>query len=245
MRIAICDDNIENLSELRGYIEEYFTGKAGKVSEICSFGSAKELLREIQKKRFDIYFLDVVIPELNGMELGRIIRSEDQRAVIVYITVSREFAFEAFGVQAFQYLQKPVDRAKLSDTMDRILHLLEKMGSSKICVRTKEGLVNIDMADIMYVENISRCTVYTMKDGTCITSVCNRTSFEKSVSFLSREAGFVQPHKSYFVNMHFIRTFGPKSISLDDGTQIAVSRKRFADTKKTYLEFLAAGGQVL
>lgn len=245
MRIAICDDNRENLDELSGYIAEYFMKMADKTYEICSFSSAKELVNAMGAEKFDIYFLDVFIPELNGMEIGRIIRTEDREAVIVYITVSREFAFEAFGVRAFQYLQKPVDRAVLSDTLDQILSLLEKRRDSRICVRTKDGLVNINMADIMYVENISRCTVYMLKNGEQVAGVCNRGSFEESVSFLNKESGFVQPHKSYFVNMHFIRTFGPKSLSLDDGTQIAVSRKRFTDTKKAYLEFLADEGKLL
>lgn len=245
MRIAICDDNRETLSRLSGSVAEYFAERTDQAGEISSFGAARELLEAIEKKKFDVYFLDVVIPEINGMELGRIIRSSDERAVIVYITVSREYAFEAFGIHAFQYLQKPVGREELWETLDRILFWIDKMGNSRICVRTREGLVNINLEDIVYVENVSRCAVYVMKSGEQVTSVCNRGSFEESVSFLNRENGFVQPHKSYFVNMQFIRTFGPKSISLDNGVQIAVSRKRFSDTKRTYLEFLANRRELL
>lgn len=245
IKIAICDDSKENLSELGGYISRYFEKKEDYVCGICSFNSARELVKAMEDERFDIYFLDVLIPEINGMEIGRLIRKMDQKAVIVYITVSREFAFEAFGVRAFQYLEKPVDKAELSDTLDRILCLIEKKCSSKICIRTKEGLVNINLADVMYVENISRCAVYMLKNGESVTSVCNRGSFEKSVGFLGGQSAFVQPHKSYFVNMNYIRTFGQKSLSLENGTQIAISRKRFAETKKKYLDFLADGGMIL
>lgn len=245
MRIAVCDDNKKILTELCGYIAEYFAGTEEGINEICGFDTAKELVNAMEQKGFDVYFLDVLIPELNGMELGRIIRMADQEAVIVYVTVSREFAFEAFSVHAFQYLQKPVDREKLTDTLDQIVQLLEKRRDSIICVRTKDGLVNINMQDIMYVENIDRCAVYMLQNGDQVVSVCSRSSFEKSVGLLNKKSGFIQPHKSYFVNMRFIRTFGPKSLSLDDGTQIAVSRKRFADTKKTYLEFLADRGRLL
>lgn len=245
MRIAVCDDNREALDELTGYITEYFAERGEQAPEVCSFRSAGELIGEMRAEKFHIYFLDVFLPELNGMEIGRMIRAEDQEAVIVYITVSREFAFEAFGVHAFQYLQKPVDRASLSDTLDQILSFREKRRGSRICVRTRDGLVNINMADIMFVENISRCTVYMLKHGRQVAGVCNRGSFEESVGFLKKECSFVQPHKSYFVNMHFIRTFGPRSLSLDDGTQIAISRKRFKDTKKAYLDFLANEGKLV
>lgn len=243
IKIAVCDDSKENLNELNQYITGYFAQKGDIANEVCCFDSAKELVKAMEEVMFDVYFLDVLIPKLNGIEIGRIIRRADQDAVIVYITVSRDFAFEAFGVRAFQYLQKPVNMKELSETLDGIVHLLDKKQSRKICVNTKDGLVNVNVDDIMYVENISRCAVYMLKDGKQVVSVCNRSSFEKSVGLLDKQSGFVQPHKSYFVNMHFIRTFGSKNLLLDDGTEIAISRKRFVDTKKTYLEFLANGGK--
>lgn len=244
IKIAVCDDKKENLDELCGYMEEYFRSMPEREYHICSFSSGEELLKEIQYKWFDLYFLDVLMPDANGMEIGRTIRMKDQEAVIVYVTVSREYAFEAFGVQAFQYLQKPVDKKALFGLLDTIVRMVEQKHDSRICIRTKEGLVNVDVSDIMYVENIDRCAVYMLKDGTQVTGLCNRSSFEKSVSPLNEYAAFVQPHKSYFVNMNFIHSFGQRSLEMDDGTQIAVSRKRFVDTKKEYLEFLVDKGRL-
>lgn len=270
MRIAVCDDNREYLNELSGYIEEYFAGAAVRdiqeepeagaeketgaekrnrgEEEPCTlrrFSRAKELLLELERKPFDVYFLDVLLPDLNGMGIGRIIRERDHDAFIVYVTVSREFAFEAFGVRAFHYLQKSADRDDLFRTLDQIREQREKRRAGRICARTQEGLVNIPIADIMYVENVSRRAVYVLKNGERVISLCNRSSFEKNVNFLNKSSGFVQPHKSYFVNMNFIRTFDRKTLSLDDGTQIAVSRNRFAETKKTYLDFVANGGEAI
>ncbi len=245
IKIALCDDDREQLETLYRDITEYFHRDTVPVARIYRFDSARKLIGQIEKEKFDIYFLDVLLPGQNGMEIGKLIRKTDEDAAIVYVTVSREYAFEAFGVRAFSYLQKPVNKAELGETLDRVLLLIEKQGGSRLCVRTKDGLVNIHTGDIVYVENISRCTVYILKDGRRVTGVCNRGSFEKSVGILNELPEFVQPHKSYFVNMHCIRTFGLKSILLDDGTQIAISRKRFTETKKTYLSFLADGGRNL
>lgn len=244
IKIALCDDSREQLEMLNGYLTEYFRENGTPAAKIYSFDSAGELVGMLKKEKFDIYFLDVLIPEQNGVEIGKLIRKTDENAVIVYVTVSREYAFEAFGVRAFSYLEKPIDRSVLTDLLDRILKLMERQCGSKLCVNTKDGLININTADIMYAENISRCTVYILKNGLRVTSVCNRGSFEKSVG-LRDQPEFVQPHKSYFVNMHCIHTFSSKYILLDDGTQIAISRKRFAETKKTYLAFLADGGRSL
>lgn len=242
LRIAVCDDNKENLDELCRYITEYFHEKSDTESRISPFCSGKAILEKIEDRQFDVYFLDILMPGLNGMDIGRRIREADQRAVIVYITVSREFAFEAFGVRAFQYLQKPVEKEALYDILDMIVRGLKRRQNHKICIRTRTGLVNVNAADIIYVENISRCAVYMLKTGEQVVSICNRGSFEKSVGLLNGHSAFVQPHKSYFVNMDFIRNLGPKSLILDDGTQIAVSRNRFADTKKAYLKFLSDEG---
>lgn len=245
IRIAVCDDKKENLDELCGYMKEYFSQMPDMENKIYRFLSGEKLLKEMKNKRFDLYFLDVLMPDANGMEIGRTIRRTDQDAIIVYVTVSREYAFEAFGVRALQYLQKPVNKAALFELLDTIVHILERQQSCRICIRTKEGLLNVNVSDIMYVENIDRCAVYMLKDGTQVTGLCNRSSFEKSVRPLNEFAEFMQPHKSYFVNMHFIRNFFQKSLELDDGTVIAVSRKRFVNAKKAYLDFLVDKGELI
>ncbi len=245
LKIAICDDRKKNADEIGAYVDAYFRASAYGKYEVTVFFDGEELLENIKKHSYDIYFLDILMPGLNGVELGGLIREENKKAVIVYITVSREFSFEAFGVRAFQYLQKPVKKEKLFEVLNEIVSLLERKASSRVCIRTKEGLVNVKIEDVIYVENIARCAVYRLKNGKQVVSVCNRGTFEKSVSPLNENCGFVQPHKSYFVNMHYIHTFANKCISLDDGTQIAVSRKRFAEAKRLYLEFLADEGEIL
>lgn len=241
MKIAVCDDRKENLEELCSYIAEYFTEREDNEYQLYSCLSGKELLNVIEKKQFDIYFLDVLMPEIGGMEIGRMIREKNQEAIIVYISVSKEFAFEAFGVRAFQYLQKPVKKEELYDVFDQIMCFVKRKQDRRVGIRTREGLVNVKIDEIMYVENMSRCAVYMIKDKEPVVSVCNRGSFEKSVSFLNSHFDFVQPHKSYFVNMHYIHTFSSKSLIMEDGTQIAISRKRYEHTKKRYLEFLNNG----
>lgn len=245
IEIAVCDDQREYLEELCEYLEEYFRTTPETKNRIHRFTSGRELKNEIKKKRFDVFFLDVLMPDANGMEIGQRIRELDQQAVIVYVTVSREYAFEAFGVRAFQYLQKPVDREKLFELLDMIVAMMKKRQCSQICIRTRNGLVKAAVSQIMYVENINRCAVYMMEDGTQIAGLCNRSSFEKSVSQLHAYDCFVQPHKSYVVNMYFIRAFRQKSLELEDGTEIAISRNRFPGTKKSYLNFLAAKGELL
>lgn len=244
IRIAACDDKKENLDELCGYLELYFKENGKEEAEICRFQEGKALLAAIEILPFDVYFLDVLMPDLNGLDIGRRIRREDQRAMIVYITVSREFAFEAFGVRAFHYLEKPVKREELFDILEALTNRGNHRSLEKISIRTRNGQVSISLPDIMYVENIFRCSVYMLSNGRQVSSLCNRSSFEESVGLICQHPEFVQPHKSYFVNMNYIQALEAKNLTLDNGMQIAISRKRMAETKRAYLEFLVKGGSV-
>ncbi len=241
IKIAICDDEPRDREALGRYVENYF-GRAEETCEIQSFPSGEELLEACQDSQFDLFFLDIMMPGMDGLELGRAIRGKNIWPVIVFTTVSREFAFDAFSVQAFHYLEKPVREEEISSLLDKIREFRTRRQDRKICVHTKKGTVSVNVNEIMYVENIARASVYRLMDGSSITGVCNRGSFEESVKPLGEQADFVHPHKSYFVNMRYVRTLMPSCLLLDDGTQIPVSRKRMSETKHTYLKFLVKEG---
>ncbi len=240
--IAICDDESRDRETLGRYVEEYFA-QTEETCEIQSFSSAKDLLEADKDSLFDLYFLDIMMPGIDGLELGRAIRDKNIWAIIVFTTVSRDFAFDAFSVQAFHYLEKPVKDREISALLDKVRHFCGKRQNRKIGIRTKKGTVSVNVDEIMYVENVARASVYRLRNGSSITGVCNRGTFEESVKPLDEQADFIHPHKSYFVNMHYIRTLMSSSLLLDNGTQISISRKRMAETKRTYLKFLVKEGE--
>lgn len=139
LRIAVCDDKKENLDELCGYLEQYFEMNGRWEAQICRFQEGKDLLESVEARTFDAYFLDVLMPGVNGLDIGRSIRQVDRRAMIVYVTVSREFAFEAFAVRAFHYLEKPVKKEELFDVLGSLTDWAGHSNSGKISIRTRIG----------------------------------------------------------------------------------------------------------
>lgn len=242
IKIVICDDEVTERNHLEQTVRNYFRSMYMNEYQIEQADSGEKLFEVLKEKSFDIYFMDVKMPGIDGIEIGREIRRMDQKAVIIYITAFREYAFEAYGIGAYQYLQKPVEEKELYSILDRVVDILQKEQKRKICIHTKEGLANVDMNEIMYVENISRAAVYFLRGDICLNGVCNRSSFEKSVWPLNELHQFLHPHKSYFVNMFFIRNFGSKNLELENGEQIPVSRKRLVEAKRRYLEFLSEQG---
>lgn len=241
IRIAICDNEAKDLEKCYNCVSNYFSNREKKDAEILCFSSGTELLESIKDKRFDLYFLDILMPGNTGLDVGRAIREFDSTAYIIYVTVSREFSFEAYEIRAFHYLEKPVKQEAVFEILNVILPRIEKNPDKKICINTKAGLTSVRLHDIMYVENISRVAVYMLNDGRNIMGICNRGSFEESVRPISKSPVFIQPHKSYFVNMDYIQNFGTKGITLDNGMEISVSKKRFSTAKSEYMRFLSEG----
>lgn len=239
IRIAVCDDDQEDLRRLNKYVQEYFVEQKEYKMEVDRFSSGNELLNVMDKKDYDIYFLDILMPEVNGVELGEEIRARGSNALIVYITSSGEFAFGAYRVGALNYLEKPISKEALFQVLRKGLAIIKKEKYDQIYINTKEGIVNINLEDVMYVENVARSATYVLHNEKRIIGLCNRRTFEEAVGVIASHSDFVQTHKSFFVNMNYIQKFGSQKVVLDNGMEVSVSRSRALETKKKYLQFLA------
>lgn len=247
IQIAVCDNEEEQLNMTMGIIKEYFARNPEINVEISAFLSSHALAKQVESKKnisnegskFHIYILDVMMPDIDGITLGKIIRRVDEEAVIVYTTSYKEFAFEAFGVYALDYLKKPLEKEKVMIALEKALKACRRKEKVMYSIKTKTGIYSVDRDQIMYVENVSRSGVYHLVSGQLVTGLCNRGKFEDTLVDLFESEQFIQVHKSYIVNMQFIKDIANTSLVLDNGTEIPISKKRKTQMKKDYLRFLS------
>lgn len=246
MRIAICDNDQQSLDELCSLIDTYIAEHPSTDDFYTSFLGPATLLSatEQDEHAFDIFILDVLMPGMTGLELGSAIRANQPNASIIYTTSSKEFALDAFNVHALDYLVKPVDAKALSTSLDMARDRVDTGAGRKMQIRGRNGVTSVETGNIEFVENLARVPMYNMSDGTVIAGSTNRGTFEAAVGPLASDPAFVQPHKSFFVNMHFVRTLGQGVFILDDGRQIPISRKNASYTRKRYLSFLSREGSL-
>ena len=112
LRIAICDDVIEQTLMLQKYIREYYENN-GAEYQLSLYTSGEELLADVEK--MDIIFLDIGMPGLDGIETGRIIRSKNSSCRIIMETVMVERMREAFFFEAFRFIVKPIEREEVEE----------------------------------------------------------------------------------------------------------------------------------
>ena len=233
MKIALCDDDEKELSGLKLLLEDY-RKTCRQPLLYREYTSSVELASQAPKERFDIYLLDIIMPGLSGVELAREIRNFDKAAAIVFLTTSPEFAVESYTVKATNYLMKPVQKTTFFAAMDDLLHDKDEEHERYLVLKSKIGVHKVRLSEIVFVEAQNRKVIYYTNSGeqiTCadlFTSVCDE---------LLQHREFILAHRSYLVNMNYIRTIGATDMQLSNGKSIPLAQRRVTDIKKHYLAF--------
>ena len=158
LRIAICDDDEQQLRQTENLVSAYLRARPGAGGQVESFGSGGALLARAEAAGgFDLYVLDILMPELSGIDTGRRLRALGEGGEIVYLTSSNDFAADSYDVRAFFYLLKPVKENKLFQVLDGAVKKLHQRRSSAVVVTTADGPRRILLERIRYVERVGRC----------------------------------------------------------------------------------------
>jgi len=238
MKIAVCDDDKQELLQISRHVDEYLSGGIGDGEgkiEIRSFESSIKLLAQIERgKHFDIFLLDVIMPNINGIQLAAEIRKRDQIAKIIFLTSSSEFAVESYAVGAFYYLVKPIQKDKLFSVLEKACHEICSSLQQHIVVKTQTSLSNVFLHELIYVEAMGRTIYLHQKSGVVIES---NSTFSQVEAVLLIDKRFIKPHRSYIVNLDYIKNLSQDGFRTTSDQFIPVSRNAFKDAKQAYINY--------
>lgn len=241
MKVVVCDDNMEDLEKIKGLLTKYREINKDVQLETEYFIDSTKLYHQIQAKAHsDIYILDMIMSKRTGIDIGTLIRNTDENNVIIYITSSDDFAFEAYCVHAVRYLLKPVREELFIEALDCAVSSISKNAKDAMyTVKTKEGLISIPYSRIEYIENYSRRLNICLTDGKNIQSIFIRKSFNEETQQIAKNDSFIQVHKSFLVNLYHVDKLMSGNIIMESGARIPISKARTADVKKEYLKFVS------
>lgn len=196
MKCVIVDDEFPAREELK-----YFVEKFPGVELLQEFGDSLDAFDYLQEHaaEVDTLFLDIDMPELNGLNLGKVIRKLNPGMKIVFVTAYREYAVDAFEIQAFDYLLKPYSESRIEKLLSR-LSVEKKQVSNKISIGVGEKIMVLNLEDIVVVEADKKETrVYTSKE--CYLTKMKISEWEEQLS----KTQFYRCHRSYLVNLGKVR----------------------------------------
>lgn len=234
LHIAICDDNISELSNMVQLINLYQVSKNIPL-EYSVFSNGFDLISTLEKgKQFNIYCLDIIMPGFMGIEVAREIRQFDKTAPILFFTSSREFALDSYSVKAINYVLKPITKEKLFISFDDMLEQLDSIKEDAIVVKSQDGLQKIVIHNLTYVEVIGRNVQYHLNSGKVVR--CTESFTSVCQSLLSYHY-FMKPHRSYLINMNYIGTIDNSQIKLQTNDVIPVAQGKTREVKQQYLDY--------
>ena len=240
MKITICDDSIKDLLHTEKLLLKYKSLHPDKDFELEKFSDPSRLYQRISAgKLTDIYILDMLMPRRTGIDIGNLIRTSGCESVIIYITSSEDYALDAYGVHAVRYLLKPIDENRLFEALDYSFSYAKLRVDSLCLIKTKEGLLQRPYSKIEYVENAGRKLEVHMTDGEILKSLFIRKSFEEETREIAAQRNFLQIHKSFLVNLDYVKQLTPDSVILASGKRLPVSRAKAANVKREYLLYVS------
>ncbi len=235
LKICICDDNEAEVYKIEGLLRQFKNSHPELPLVAQSFRSAFDLLDCIEKQGgFNLYLLDILMPGISGMELAKRIRERMEKVELLFLTTSREYAVEAFGVEAAGYLMKPVQHSEFDRVLSSCIQRLKPEENPSLMLKTKSGLHNIPVYELMSVESIRHNYRCTMAGGATLTVPGTISSlFEQ----LRTYPCFYMPHRAFIVNFNYMSGLTATEILMSDGQRIPVSRNSYMDLKNTFINY--------
>jgi len=230
IKITICDDMAEDIALLSNALSAY-----DPLFEITSFTNEKTLVDELMDDSFsaDILFLDIYMPEMDGIRVAQKIRSKKKDLKIIFLSSSKEHYPQAYEVFAFNYIEKPFIKERLYAVLDCALGELRKDSGYKISIQYKGAVHNVDCRDIFYIESQNKLLLFHFSGGNTL------QCYGRLEDILNDLRGkfFIRCHQSFLVNLSHV-TEMKKNYIRTGQVMISVSRKYGKDVKEQYYSYL-------
>lgn len=226
VKFAVCDDEQDVTEYVSDKLREYYPNEC----EIKSYTDGKSLLADSQREFFDAFFLDIGMPELDGMEIAKQIRQKDPHVKIVFVTNKEELAHKGYIYEAFRFVRKSSLEQELCETAESLNKFLSS-SNEYLSFKTPAGEILIDEKNIRYLEaNGHSIILYGLNEE----RICGTMQEQEE---RLKDKGFIRIHKSYLVNFRYFYSLERESVRLSSGEELPVSRNRSAEVKKRFHEY--------
>ena len=237
LSIAVCDDEIIECCNMARKIKDILE-EMGRPCIVRQFQSGGELLQALES--FDIVFLDIIMQDLDGMKTAQIFREKASDKIIIFVSSSREYVFEAYDVEAFQYLLKPVDDRKLKRVLQKAVLKTERCSREFIIVSSERQKKKVFLDDIYYFEIKGRVVDVHGPEGIF-------TYYEQIGELENKlcDKGFFRCHKSYLVNLKYVDVYNRREVTLENGERIVIAKRRYDKFVQEVLKAMRKNGGIL
>ena len=232
LKIALLDDDKTALLISKGAIESFFQEKNIAIS-LDAFSSPVNFLAMAKEENYRLVFLDIDMPELNGLEVGEQVKAINPQTDIIYLSQREDLVFDTLKLHPFGFIRKSKIIQDFANVLELFVNTALNTNSEnkKITISSKTETISSDIDTIMYIEGNRNYQTFYLKDG----STFDARVLMGDLEIKLKEHGFIRVHKGYLVNFLFIRTIGVNEVTLTNNKILPMSSKRKDSIMEEYL----------
>lgn len=231
LKICVCDDNEKTARNMGKMINRFCKAKKRK-NTVEVYYNGDDLLEK--GSQYDIIFLDVEMPVMDGIHVGKIIRKNDTNAKIIYMTGHGDYMGNAFSVHAFDYLKKPFGFERVEQVLEEVIDYIDGENSkNSFNIMVDHGVMAFKTRDVYYLERFDRKVKLSTKTGEQLIAYNLGELYE-----ILKDKGFETCHKSYVVNLYYVKAIYGFEVEMKNGDKIPLAQKRAVEFKKILYEYL-------
>ena len=227
IRICLADDEAEFLALMKGLLENYLAEKA-VLCEIDAYENPEPLYWEfLEKREYDICFLDIEMPQMDGRELAEKIRKLSDSTNIVFLTSHKEFIKAGYRVRAFDFITKDMVREEIPDVLDRLLQKLERDEQKFYTIWTHSRYEKIPYHDIICIYKQNQNVRFVLKAE----EKQERKAIRKVLEELDGN-GFLLVERGCIVNLEHIDRINARQVILSNGSALTISKEHIQEVRE-------------
>ncbi|MCR5543558.1 MAG: LytTR family DNA-binding domain-containing protein [Eubacterium sp.] len=231
MRIAVCDDEEKYRFQAKAMIDNM----SGSLDTIVdAFGDGRKLLEAFDKRPYEVLFLDIEMPAMDGITLAKKIREKNDSVYIVFLTSHVEYALEGYEVNALRYLTKPLREDKLREVLKFVMD--KNTNKKQLLIKEDGEEILLNVSDIIYMEAQNQYVMIYTTHGEHLIRY-NITDFEKQL----KKDGFFRTHRGYLVSLAKVKRMAKSDVVMEAGDEeieVPVSRSNIKPLKEALYSYV-------
>ena len=230
MRVAVCEDSIGDMRNIKNHLNEYLEQR-GNVFTYDTFYDVFQVMDKTDE--YDIFILDYMMPGMNGLAFAKKLAEEYKTSkTVIFCTSYAEIVFDAFEVNTFRFLVKPVEQDKLFKALDDFIENNNK--EEKLIVKSAGENVVIDLQRVLYFESQGRIVYAHFAEGVPVNFYFKFSDLEKELD----SSSFFRVHRSFAVRLDKVKTFNSDDVTMENLERIPMSKKKYNEFREAYLKNL-------
>ena len=236
IKIAICDNDRSELEKTSRLVAAYFENRKSDFNDfnIDIFGDSSELSDYMRRSgSFDLLILDTSLRGMSGIELASEMRERGEDSEIVFVSQSEEFAYDAYKVNAIQYLLKPIQKAELHSALSRALTQIANSSPGYTVFKTSDGIRRVGWNEIVNSYTMGHYQLISLTDGS---ELKLRATSDELYSTLKESGYFMRVGSPYIINITHLKELQAHELTLDNGARIPLPKNSYKLIKNEFFE---------